>query len=96
MRFHKLSVAGLLVGISATAVAGPITFSTGTPDGLIGTGSRPGSGALEIESADDFTLGTLVSINHASFYGLLPTGATAADINQVPGSRSTGYFRSTQ
>jgi hypothetical protein len=86
VRFHKsaLSVAGLLVGISATAVAGPITFSTGAPDGAVGTGSRPGSGAvLEIESADDFTLGSAASINHATFYGLLPTGATAADINQV-------------
>ena len=86
MRFHTclLLIVGLLVGISATAVAGPISFSTGPPNGLVGTGSRPGGGGvLEIESADDFTLGSDALIDHATFYGLLPTGAIAAVINQV-------------
>ena len=86
MRFRgcSLSIAGLLVGISATAVASPILFTTGAPDGLVGTGSRPGgAGILEIESADDFSLSTSASIDHASFYGLLPANATVNDINQV-------------
>ncbi len=50
----------------------------------MGTASRPGSpGNLEIESADDFILNDPTLINHASFTGLLPTGASLSDISQV-------------
>lgn len=67
-----------------TAGAAPFTFSTGRPNGLVGTGSRPGTaGTLEIESADDFILGSTTSITHAAFYGLLPAGLSLSDINQV-------------
>lgn len=68
----------LFVGeVSATA----FSFSTGNPDGKIATASRPGSaGKIEIESADDFILSQSTSINHATFTGVLPAGAT---IDQV-------------
>src|SRR5262249_41547903 len=57
------------------------TFSTGDPDHLMATASRPANGAaFEIESADDFVLSTETQINSATFTGLIPTGAT---INQV-------------
>lgn len=57
------------------------SFSTGNPDGKIGTASRPSSvGTIEIESADDFILTQSTSINQATFTGLLPTGAA---VNQV-------------
>jgi hypothetical protein len=65
---------GLLTAMPATAST--FTFSTGTPDGLIATASRPGTGApFEIESADDFTLTSPTSITSATFTGLL-TGTT--------------------
>jgi hypothetical protein len=69
--------------LAATAAAATINFSTGLPDGLIATGSRPSGPGIEIESADDFILGTGAFINHATFYGLLPTGASLSDVNQV-------------
>ena len=60
----------------AAATAAPFSFSTGDPDGLIATGSRPSSdGKIEVESADDFILGDHTQITSASFTGLL-TGAT--------------------
>jgi hypothetical protein len=54
----------------------PFFFSTGNPDGLMATGSRPASaGKIEIESADDFVLtGSQTTITNATFTGLL-TGA---------------------
>jgi hypothetical protein len=66
------------------AVAAPFLFSTGNPDGLIGTASRPASaGLLETETADDFILSNHTLINHATFVGLLPTGAPLSSINRV-------------
>ena len=66
------------------ASATPFSFSTGSPDGLIATGSRPSSpGKIEIESADDFILGLPTNLTGGTFTGLLPVGATAADIAQV-------------
>lgn len=76
-----------LVVICSLAVpvgAVPFSFSTGNPDGLIATASRPsGAGKIEIESADDFILATSTNINHATFTGLLPTGTSLGDINNV-------------
>jgi hypothetical protein len=69
---------------SSTANADPFTFSTGDPDGLIATGSRPSSpGKVEIESADDFILTQSTQINHATFTGLLTSNATVADISNI-------------
>src|SRR5215470_12596426 len=75
---HLLVVAlSLLTGclIVFPASAAPFSFSTGNPDGLIGTASRPDAlGAFEIESADDFLLTQPTSINSVSFTGLLVGG----------------------
>src|SRR5262245_30914693 len=47
-------------------------FSTGDPDGLIATASRPeGRGKIETESADDFLLTSRTILTEATFTGLL-------------------------
>ncbi|RFP09000.1 PEP-CTERM sorting domain-containing protein [Duganella sp. BJB475] len=72
------------MAVALPASAAPFFFSTGGPDGLIGTATRPSSaGKVEIETADDFILGSHTSITSASFTGLLTGGATAANIGQV-------------
>src|SRR5437868_687562 len=63
---------------------GAFFFSTGAPDGLIATASRPDTpGRIEIESADDFLLTTGALVNRATFTGLFTGGATAANIGEV-------------
>ena len=88
---HKFSASRIaaLVGLPACLVAlpafaAPFFFSTGNPDGLIATASRPASaGKLETESADDFVLGSTTRITGASFTGLLPTGSPLSGISKV-------------
>ncbi len=59
------------------ASADVFSFSTGKPDGLIGTLSRPTTGGLiQTETADDFTLNQGTALNQATFYGLIPTGSS--------------------
>ena len=59
-------------------------FSTGTPDGKIGTLSRTaGPGLLETETADDFVLGQDARVTQATFIGLLHTGAPLTSITGV-------------
>jgi hypothetical protein len=66
------------------AMSATFSFSTGNPDGLMATGSRPdGNGITEIESADDFFLTGATRITQATFTGLLPTGASLGSVNQV-------------
>lgn len=66
-----IAVAVLMTG--PVAAVEPFHFSTGDPDGKIATASRPeSSGKIEIESADDFILNDLTSIQQATFVGLLP------------------------
>lgn len=80
-RIHFFLACAAAAGlITATATAAPFFFSTGEPDGRVGIGSRPSSGAkMEIESADDFIVpGAQTAINGASFTGLLPTGTNLA------------------
>ncbi len=86
---HRFLTPVLALGLSVT-LAGPAAaqfhFSTGTPDGLMATASRPGSpGKLEIESADDFVLTgpTATAIDHGTFYGLIPVGVDVTGISQV-------------
>ena len=62
------------------------TFTTGNPNGLIGTASRPanpGLGQIEIESADDFILVSQTTIDHATFIGLLPSAAPLTSVQRV-------------
>src|SRR6266487_2866922 len=59
-------------------------FSTGDPDGKIGTLSRPPSaGLIQTETADDFILSQSMVINQATFTGLLPSSAPLTSINIV-------------
>ena len=77
-----LAITGFL--LAAPAAADPFFFSTGNPDGLIGTLSRQASpGRLETETADDFILTQATSINQATFVGLLPSGALLSSIQNV-------------
>ena len=68
------------VALSTSALADSFTFSNGTPDGRMGMASRPGNGVLEIEAADDFILTAPTAITSASFYGLVPNGASIANV----------------
>jgi len=66
------------------AAADSFNFSTGNPDGLIGTLSRPASpGLIQTETADDFFLGQTTMLNQATFTGLLPAGVPLSDIVDV-------------
>jgi hypothetical protein len=78
---HLCLVAALAL---ASLNAGPVFFSTGNPDGLIGTASRPSSGGkTEIESADDFVLGSQTSILSGTFTGLLVGSVAPPTVDQV-------------
>jgi hypothetical protein len=69
---------------ASRASAESFTFSTGDPDGLIATLSRPASaGMVQTETADDFVLSQCVLINQATFTGLLPSGAPLSSITDV-------------
>jgi hypothetical protein len=61
-------------------------FSTGLPDGKVATITEPANAhnsQVEYESADDFALTTETVIQHASFTGLLTSGATPKDISNL-------------
>lgn len=74
----------LSVSLLSPVGADTFSFSTGTPDGRIGTASRPeSSGKIEIESADDFVTTSTTRVNQATFTGLLTGGAGLANIGQV-------------
>ena len=76
--------ASLAILAVSPAFADPFFFSTGDPDGLIATASRPDSpGRPEIESADDFVLTQNTRITGGSFTGLLTGGASLASISEV-------------
>ena len=77
-----LSLLGCLFALPAAADT-PFFFSTGIPDGNMATATRPGVSAFEIKSADDFVLTKSTSITSATFTGLLPLGASAADVKDV-------------
>jgi hypothetical protein len=77
-------ILGVAICSSCPANAASFSFSTGLPDGKIGTGSRPsGPAGIEIESADDFILGSPTILTNVSFYGLVPTSANLSDISEV-------------
>jgi hypothetical protein len=63
------------------AYADDVVINTGSPDGKIATASRPASaGKIEIETADDFFLATDRTLTGGTFTGLLPSGASLADV----------------
>src|SRR5262245_48309346 len=74
-KFTAVAVSAAALGLlgATPALATPTTFfSTNDPDGKMATASRPQSaGKIEIESADDFILGSNTLITGATFTGLL-------------------------
>src|SRR5947207_13911026 len=84
MRFTTPLAAIALLVAAAGATAGTFSFSTGDPDGLIATASRPPStGKIETETADDFVITQQTSLNSASFTGLLTGAAATTDVSRV-------------
>jgi len=83
MRLRLLLPVSLAVVLALPACADSFFFSTGNPDGKIAAASRPGTGAFEIETGDDFVLSTQTAIHSATFVGLLTGGATVSDIGEV-------------
>ena len=79
----KLAISAALIGLlpAAAEAADPTFFSTGAPDGLMATATRPDSpGKFEIESADDVILGKKTSVTDATFIGLMPAGASVSSV----------------
>jgi hypothetical protein len=81
--FVSLSTAILALAIAPLTTAAPFFFSTGDPDGLMASATRPDTAAFEIESADDFILANSTAIGSATFTGLLTGGATIGDVERV-------------
>jgi hypothetical protein len=82
--FFCLLAASITSYAIAAAPGTPFSFNSGTPDGLLATGSRPESAnKVELESADDFVTTDSLNINSATFTGLIPLGLSLGDINQV-------------
>jgi len=79
------SVATLSVGLAAApAMADVFFFSTGNPDGKLGSLSAPASPSnLETETADDFALTDATVISKATIHGLIPSGVDVSSIQQV-------------
>lgn len=73
-----ITVAATLLAIAVPASATPFNFSTGGPDNLMATASRPGGS--EIETADDFILSHTTTITSASFTGLMPLGSSPQQV----------------
>ena len=72
------------VWLATPAWADPFFFNTGSPDGLLGALSQPADSAnLETETADDFILTETTSIAQATITGLIPPGASLANISNV-------------
>ena len=79
-----IATVSVAIFIAMPAAADSFNFSTGNPNGLIGTLSRPASGGLiQTETADDFILNQATIINQATFTGLLPSGALLSSIADV-------------
>jgi hypothetical protein len=77
-----LTFAVMLMPLPAAADA--FVFSTGNPDGLMATATRPASpGKFEIETGDDFVLTQQTSLTGAAFTGLIPLGASTSVIKNV-------------
>ena len=81
---HCIAATVFVATLAGPCFATPFFFSTGNPDGLLASTSRPGSaGILETESADDFVTTAFTSVTSATFTGLLTNGTTPASIGNV-------------
>ena len=87
-RIHGFKAVAFALLLSASlvsmAAAATLIFSSGNPDGLVGTLSVPAAGTqVQTETADDFVLAENTIIEQATFTGLIPTGAALSDITRV-------------
>jgi hypothetical protein len=89
---HILKARAGIAAITFAAIAVPLPaaadaffFSTGSPDGRIGTLSAPGGGPgqSQAETADDFVLSQPTTLNQATFTGLIPLGTNLSSITNV-------------
>ncbi len=72
------------VGFGTRLKADSFFFSTGNPDGKLGSLSQPASPSrLETETADDFILTETTSIRRATVNGLIPAGTPLSSITNV-------------
>jgi hypothetical protein len=87
MNKNALSVVVFATALLASpaVTAEQFFFTTGSPDGLLGTASRPDvGGKTEIESADDFTTtASATSLTSATFTGLITGTTTLPSISDV-------------
>jgi hypothetical protein len=81
----KAYLAALSVGLvaAAPAMADVFSFSTGNPDGKLGSLSQPPGLGLETETADDFVLTDATVISRATVHGLIASGLPVSEIQQV-------------
>jgi hypothetical protein len=83
MKRALVAVAAATLLGALPAGAAPFFFSTGNPDGVIGTATRPDSAfGFEIETGDDFALTFNTQINSATLTGLLVGG----DVSNLTGN----------
>ena len=83
MKVHLFVSAVCLSCLTAAvpATADTLLFSTGNPDGLLGSASRPSTvGRAEVESADDFLFTSSTQITSATFTGLIPTASSVSRV----------------
>jgi hypothetical protein len=87
MNRNALTVVAFAAALLASpaVIAAQFSFTTGNPDGLLGSASRPAAnGKTEIESADDFTTtAAATALTSATFTGLITGTSTLPSINQV-------------
>jgi hypothetical protein len=84
LTIRALAVATVCILGAIPAAAQLFSFSTGNPDGKIGTLSRTNDGGLlQTETADDFVLTQPTRIDSATFIGLLPVGAAPSVATRV-------------
>ena len=75
-----------LITVNAASAATIFTFTTGSPDGLMGAASQPpgaNNNNVENETGDDFILTNPTVLTSATFTGLLPANFNPANINNV-------------
>src|SRR5438445_760825 len=82
--FSSALIVSLLV--ASQAAEPQFFFSTGAPNGLMATATRPGPGSgvnQETESGDDFILSSQTLINSATITVLVPAGVSFSGVSQV-------------
>ncbi|GAA3894942.1 hypothetical protein GCM10022276_12560 [Sphingomonas limnosediminicola] len=82
--FNRVLFSFIVLLASTSASAADFHFSTGSPDSLMATASRPASGpTIEIETADDFLLPQETVLTSGTFTGLIPIDSSLSDVQNV-------------